>query len=151
MQRLASPVSSCSMDGSNEFLPEHFTETMCQDSICSLLNSNNLRISLSAGQIPAQNFETDMSFEIIKRSRWIKVLPMFIFGRLTVFGTEKYKCCGTEKQDLISFAFKTLYFLVGPHQELWFIRLKRLSWINKINNAKYALIWTKQWDWKKLH
>jgi len=30
-----------------------------------------------------------MSFEIIKRSREVKVFYMFILGRLTVFGTEK--------------------------------------------------------------
>jgi len=62
---------------------------MRQDSICSLLNSDDFHISLSAGQLPAQKLETDMSFEIIKRSREVKVFYMFILGRLTVFGTEK--------------------------------------------------------------
>lgn len=94
------------MGGSNEFLPQLFTETMHQDSVRFLLNSDDFYIRLSAGQIPAQKLEIDMHFELIKRSRCINVLHMFIFGRSTVFALKNRSAVGSKSKTCVLFLLK---------------------------------------------
>lgn len=101
------------------FCPHPLTETMHQDIICSL-STGNFHIRVSAGQIPVQQLGSDMSFEIIKRSRWINVFIYVYFWQADreCLTLKNESVVRGKKQDLLSIVFNTLCFLLGAHNSL---------------------------------